>query len=768
MAFLTELQIGKIKEHMLHEESALKVKFNAKKSEFDTMKVLHSEVEAYENKGWIAGTPMKTKTPISRKKEVGRQFEDDVWCMFYKLGFRILNADENLRIQWGENEGEDKQVDIVAVGDDAIFVVECKAAEKPKKQSFQTTLHEMSLYKKGIATSLQQIYGKDKRVKFIFATRNYRIEDEGDDAVRMKNNGIYHLDENAYNYINNLIKSYQSSVIYQFYGLMFKDEMISEKPITIPALKGQMGGKNYYLFSIEPSTLLKIGFVLHRTKVNDSMAPTYQRLLVPKRLKGITKFIDGGGYFPNSIILNFAEPREDMKVTFDPIHKEAASEAEFGLLNIPNAYGIAYIIDGQHRVYGYSNSKFKDVHTIPVVAFQNMPSEEQLKIFMEINENQKSVSKNLRIDLEEDLFWTSRRLDSRMKALRSSIIKMLSAQSSNVLFNKISIGEDQAALSSVFFDKGLSHSTLIPKASQTKWLDDTDSSLYDINETSEDKAMNEARKRIVQYINACYDIANEVMDEETKSTYLFSNRATYPFVTISGLLHRYLFSCGEITTSSTIKERIAKVTPYILSLCTGLNNISDEDDVYLKGILGQSAEKKWLLSYQNIVNKAFPEYFPEELKEWKEMRDQDIQKEGDDLKEAIRKLLHELIFAKLKEVYGNDAEKNVAKIRHECEGKILAEFGDSEDFNPDDYDWKDWMTVSDYKTIVEKQYSHSEFAETFGIALSEKASSKKDKLSWFSLVEQQKGKKKTALTKSDINRLWLIHDHLCNYRTPEV
>ncbi len=227
---------------------------------------------------------------------------------------------------------------------------------------------------------------------------------------------------------------------------------INNKPITIPALRGKMGGRYYYMFSIEPSTLLKIGFVLHRTKVNDSMAPTYQRLLVPKRLKGITKFIDGGGYFPNSILINFAEPSEDVKVTFDQIHKEPDSNAEFGLLNIPNAYGIAYIIDGQHRVYGYSNSQYKDVHTIPVVAFQNMSSEDQLKIFMEINENQKAVSKNLRIDLEEDLFWGSDRLDSRMKALRSATIKTLSAQTSNVLFNKISIGEDQAQLSSVYFD----------------------------------------------------------------------------------------------------------------------------------------------------------------------------------------------------------------------------------------------------------------------------------------------------------------------------
>ena len=757
---LTELQIQEIRSHMLHEEDALRIKFKAKNTQFDSMKVLHSEVEHYENLGWIADTPMKTRTPMRKLKEHTRQFEDDVWCMFYNLGFRILNSDDKLRVQWGNNEGEDKQIDVLAVGDDAIFVVECKSAEKTRKQSFQQTLVEMSAYKKGMTESLQQIYGKTKRVKFIFATRNYRIESDGDDAMRMKNNGIYHLDENAYNYINNLIKSYKTSVIYQFYGLMFKDELISEKSIVIPALKGTMGGRNYYLFSIEPSTLLKIGFVLHRTKVNDSMAPTYQRLLVPKRLNGITKFINDGGYFPNSIILNFTEPNSNIKLKFDSIHKEDASNAEFGLLRIPNAYGIAYIIDGQHRVYGYSNSHHKDTHTIPVVAFQNMLSEEQLKIFMEINENQKAVSKNLKIDLELDLFWTSPRLDSRMKALRSSIIKSLSGESGNILFNKISIGEDQAILSSVFFEKGLHHSGLIPKATQTKWSGNTEACLYDITETNIDKAMMDSRKRISQFLNLCYEIADSYLEDDTKEVFLFSNRATYPFITLMGLLHSYLFTCGEISASFGIKERINRIVPYIKVLCNGLNNMSEEEAQYLRSIQGQGAEKKWLLSYQDIINKTYPDYFPEELKEWKEMRDQSVQEEGEKLKSEIRDFVKLLVFLKLQEVYGNAYEKNIAKLQHDCISRIYEAHGDDDDFEIDDYNWKDLIEIPEYKSIIEKNYSHDVFSSVFGIALTDKATSRKDKLAWISLIEKPMGKKKTAMTKSDVNRLWLIHDHL--------
>ena len=420
MAHLTELQVENVKSHMMRDEDALRIKFKAKNTEFDTISRPHNEVEDYEKMGYSVVRSSARKTTLSRKKDHGVQFEDDVWCMFYKLGFRILNGDEKLVVQWGPNKEDTQQLDVVAVGDDAIFVVECKAAQASVGHSFKTELNKMEQYMAGITESLQQIYGSEKRVKFLFASRNYRINDE--DIARMANAGIFHLNDNSYNYINNLIKSYKESVIYQFYGLMFKDELINDEQIKIPVLKGKMGERNYYIFSIEPSTLLKIGFVLHRTRVNDSMAPTYQRLLVPSRLKGITKFIDGGGYFPNSIIINFSAIRDELKVKFTPIRAEKDSQSEFGFLRIPNAYGIAYIIDGQHRVYGYAQSQHKEDSTIPVVAFEGMESEEQLKIFMEINENQKAVSPSLRLDLEEDLYWKSARLDSRMKALLAKIL----------------------------------------------------------------------------------------------------------------------------------------------------------------------------------------------------------------------------------------------------------------------------------------------------------------------------------------------------------
>ena len=730
MAHLTELQVENVKSHMMRDEDALRIKFKAKNTEFDTISRPHNEVEDYEKMGYSVVRSSARKTTLSRKKDHGVQFEDDVWCMFYKLGFRILNGDEKLVVQWGPNKEDTQQLDVVAVGDDAIFVVECKAAQASVGHSFKTELNKMEQYMAGITESLQQIYGSEKRVKFLFASRNYRINDE--DIARMANAGIFHLNDNSYNYINNLIKSYKESVIYQFYGLMFKDELINDEQIKIPVLKGKMGERNYYIFSIEPSTLLKIGFVLHRTRVNDSMAPTYQRLLVPSRLKGITKFIDGGGYFPNSIIINFSAIRDELKVKFTPIRAEKDSQSEFGFLRIPNAYGIAYIIDGQHRVYGYAQSQHKEDSTIPVVAFEGMESEEQLKIFMEINENQKAVSPSLRLDLEEDLYWKSARLDSRMKALRSSCIKALAANSNYVLYNKISVGEDPSLLAFKPFDTALGRSGLIPKASSTQWTGDTDVCIYNTNETDIDKAMKDSRTRITKFIDGGYAIADSIMTEDVKQDYLFSNRATFAFIALLGSLHTYLIKINAINPQSSIPDRIAAIDPYIRHLANSLNNLSDEDNRIIKGVLGQGADTFWLRSFQNIINKQFPEYAPEELVEWKETQDQSLQQEGAERKADIRKQLRILLFARLEKVYGAKWLNNVAILKNAIEGRIIKEFGDNDDFDLSEYDWRDYLEVSEYRV-----------------------SSK--------VISEPKGKKTSALTRSDLNRLELINTHLANF-----
>jgi DNA sulfur modification protein DndB len=145
--------------------------------------------------------------------------------------------------------------------------------------------------------------------------------------------------------------------------------------IRVPAIRGKMSsGHNFYSFSVNPEFLLRIGFVLRRTDTDLEASESYQRLVTRKRLQDVGKFIDGGGYFPNSIIVDI-ETKRTRPLKFElASHIEHDSDTSMGVLHLPKAYRSAFIIDGQHRLLGYSNTKSKSHHTVPVVAFENMPA----------------------------------------------------------------------------------------------------------------------------------------------------------------------------------------------------------------------------------------------------------------------------------------------------------------------------------------------------------------------------------------------------------
>ena len=746
-------------------------KFKSKNTPYDLRTIELNEVDDYENDGWEVVTTLKRKAKVQREKDPGRKFEDDVWCMFYNLGFKTLNYDDQLVVQWGPGTGDHHQLDVVAVDDEAIFVVECKTADKIKNANFKKDIDNLCQYKEGVTKALRQIYG-EKKVKFVFATRNYKFAESSEDLQRMKDNRVYHFNENSYNYINNLIKAYKTSVKYQFYGLMFKNERISKDAIRVPALKGSMGGHDYYMLSIEPSKLLKIGFVLHRTKVNDSMAPTYQRLLVSSRLKGITKFIDEGGYFPNSIIINFDSSNKKMKVQFEPSSSTGDTNSRFGILSIPNAYGIAYIIDGQHRVYGYAGSQYKDKNTIPVVAFDNMESQEQLKIFMDINENQKSVSPSLRLDLAEDINWDSERADSRMLALRSSIIKVLTRDSNSVLYTKISVGEDSSKLTFKPFDTALSKSSLLPKAANKTYTQDTDVCLYDCNNLDHNKAMNDAKKRISNLLRDSYAYMYEKLDEDTFKSFFEDNRGTYAFIVLVGSLNKHLIYSEQLNQKSTTDQQIHAMSPYFDVLAYYLMNLPAEHRSTLFVVKGQGADTTWLHMFENSINEKYPDYQPDGLKEWKESQDENLQQEGQGYGKQIEQILHDRVLEKLQELHGEKWEKTIFEIKAECLRRMSSNLPEDSDF--DESNWPDYLQAQDFKSIIEKNWmipkendeTYVTFESEFSIRISneEPFKSRKDKLKWLSDLISYRNSwtspKPKPLSRAQVDELHLILESL--------
>lgn len=235
--------------------------YKAKSSGFLERSIDHSMVEEYLQDGWEEyGKPLKTKTRLRKPKSHHTQFEDDIWCQLYRLGYRCFNVSSNFSLPFGKESGERKQIDVLAVDADSILIVECKSAERPSKPpSFKTEFEALRQRMDGHRKALEQLFGRGRKIKYILATRNLRIGRESADALRLQEAGGFLLNDNAYDYIEGLLKAYRDAAHYQFKAMLFKRQYINKERIEVPAIEGTMGGKTYYMFSLEPELLLKIG-----------------------------------------------------------------------------------------------------------------------------------------------------------------------------------------------------------------------------------------------------------------------------------------------------------------------------------------------------------------------------------------------------------------------------------------------------------------------------------------------------------------------------
>lgn len=779
LSFIDPAEATALRAKLSADKSQLGKLYVAKSSKFHSRNVEHSLAEGLLQEGWEEyGAPLKTKTRLRKPKSHNAQFEDDVWCQLYRLGYRMLNVDEPFCLPFGQESSDKKQIDVVAIDDDSVLLIECKSSEvSSKPPSYKTEFEALRLRLAGYKKAIDQAFGPGRRLKYIFATRNIRISRNSADIQRLIDAGGFYYNDNTFEYVDSLIKSYRDAAHYQFMGLIMKGQVINKEKIEVPAIEGTMGGKTYYMFSLEPQTLLKIGFVLHRTRANETEMPTYQRLLLPSRLKGITKFIDGGGYFPNSAILNFNE--REAKLEFQGQSRSKDSVSRTGVLKIPNAFAIAYIIDGQHRIYGYANSKFKASNTIPVVAFKNLDPGDQLELFMQINENQKAVSPTLRITLEEDLYWNASRLDSRLKALRSSVIRALGGDPSGPLYNRISLGEDRATLQAKPFADALLKCKLLPQAKGNRFVEGTAApSLYDASNVEHGDEMNKARDRSVELINACYDLAeNEFgQNNEALNTYIFSNRGSFAFISLVGDLHAFKSAQGSISIKSNIDQRMQNLSEYLLVLFKALQSLKPEDVDLLTGKLGSGAETTWLRFFQGCVNGIYGDYNPPELQDWKERQDKALQNQGRELGTQIERHMKNFIVEQLKALFGDNWDIEIGAIQRECETRAREQMEKNykEGLGRQEIPWTDQFFIKDYKTIIEKYWSKepkgvtnsTSFEQHFSIDVGHGFNSKSDKIKWISLFNTlrnnwaHEGTKEKGLNKNDVELLAKIHDRL--------
>lgn len=599
------------------------------------------QIENKKQHGWtIVKTYKNGSALMEHPKKIGDAFEDEVWMIFYKMGFKVMNKTNKFKMSYSsDNPNLTKQIDVIAIDDEVCLLVECKATDTmDNTHSWKTDLEAIKGNMGGLYAEIRKKY-PGRKIKYIFATKNYAIGSQ--DKERMKDANIANFDTDVVRYYNDLVGHLGSAARYQLLGNLFARQKIGEMEQRVPAIQGKMGGLTYYSFSIEPERLLKIAYVLHRTNANRDSMPTYQRIIKKDRLKGIRQFINDGGYFPNSLIISIDTHGRDLKFerasnNFD------GSISKIGILYLPPIYQSAYVIDGQHRLYGYSDSDYSETNSIPVVAFVNLDKNVQVKMFMDINENQKAVSKSLRNTLNIDLLWDSNNYSERRLSLMLYIAQKLGEDTDSPLYGRVVTGEntqtDHRCITIEYLKEALNKSNFFNTYKKNNVIDK-----MGIFEKYGEQSNTKTAELVYPFLVKCLSLVQEYCSEEW-------SKGSNGFLTINNFMYALLCVINDIVNIVVEKEHIDVLTDWhvlynkcedlLLQLIDTISSLDQETIVKIRTEKGGAAKNKSWRTLQVALHSKCSDFINDDLAKWIEENCSDNNPEAN---EKISLLEQELV-----------------------------------------------------------------------------------------------------------------------------
>jgi len=496
-----------------------------RKNKHDRRRVPNNELDVYFRQNWRCERRGKHVTTVERDKRPDECFEDEVWLLFHALGFQCLNQDRNCKLQFGTYP---RQVDVLAKDGDLVFIVECKSTEAPKARSAKDALEKFVAQHDEIRKALCAHFGREDVGRVCHVVALSSDEKRPKDRQYVNN----HRDKNLFlwsrqeiEYMKALASQVGSVARHQLYSVLFAEKKQKSLAKRFPALRAQAGSRLYYSFLARAKELAPYAYVHHR-RLTDVVSATqaYQRMLKRAKLKQIRQYIDEeDGSFPNSVVLNFTKPLQ----WEGPTRQDVA----VGKVTLPAYYGCAWVIDGQHRLYGAASAKEEAV--LPVIAFQSIPEGEQAALFVDINKKQTSVPGGLLWDLYSDIYEGSDDRRQHRLCQISKTSKCLSQQ--GPLHDKIDIESKPATGSAPL--KLTTVCTTIERYARWEYLKD---------ERDDTKTPTNAARLIRTYFSALKDLWPEDW-KRGKGGVLLSNNGFGVFVMIFGDLIHHLKSSEQMS-----------------------------------------------------------------------------------------------------------------------------------------------------------------------------------------------------------------------------
>ena len=347
-----------------------------------------------------------TSTPVLREARSRRTLTDDlpkdyenaVWRLIYSLTPSAITVgrDPAVRLPSGTF-----RPDILALFEETRFLLaECKLT------SSNAYLNNWLVEFRHNRRELEELLKKSGYLQLVYVLF-VRDKSELEEHVRVTAESLHVrlVDEREVLYLRALQQ--QSGIgISPIFWSRVAPFLIRNEEIRLPALKIKRKSKtDAYIFSINAHDLLNRCFVSHRELHSEGQIG-YQRMLQKKKLSEIANYIKQHDVFPTPIIVAF---RRKPAHVFEPLPVSQKAEAtmresiEFGFLRLPKDVNSIQIIDGQHRLYGYSKLPRSSAHVVQVLAYRE-EGEDLATMFVDINSRQTKVPASLLWELYPDIF----------------------------------------------------------------------------------------------------------------------------------------------------------------------------------------------------------------------------------------------------------------------------------------------------------------------------------------------------------------------------
>ena len=743
----------------------LKAEFSRRSKSFvsETVRAKNAEalaeiVSGKEKDGWKVAEKYKESIHMQRPKRADRQLEDDIWCLLYRMGFTHLNEGSQFKIKVRSDEF--RQIDVLGLDDESAVFVECTQSDEPKKKPMTTLIEKVvALRAAGSDSSLRKHCGKKLKIGWSIATRN--IEWSRADLQRAREEQITPIRDLEIQYFTQLAEHLKFAARYQFLAQLFEGQNVAEMKLQVPATRAQMGGKIFYNFVIRPSELLKRSFIAHKANQSSRAGiEYYQRLISNQRLRKIANYIDDGGLFPTNIVINI---RSDRPLIFDVKKKFAG--ASVGTLHLPSQYACAWVIDGQHRLFGYAHSKRAekkdDNTTFPVLAFDDLPSPEEAQMFVDVNHEQKSVSTSLLKEIYATLNWESADFKLRTDALTAKLVLEFNKRPTSPLNGRIKVqGSKGSYLRCLtvqqisdplrkggFFGEERPNGQIIPGP---------------LSDSNSDQLVDDFEKAYAALSQLFLFVSEQVPENwklgNSTGGFLATNMGVRSLLGVFRDVLQYVQKKKGLSFDLYDPEEfMPDVLELIQPLVTHFRQATVGEVRAFRDQVGMAGVRRNELEMMRLIKAAVPEFTAKGLDEHIAAQDIEGTKRARELITEVNRRLHEYVIAELKQEFGNADDETW--FREGVPVGVRKKCAERREEDPLRKELWAYLTLIDYHKIAGDHWTL--FQDAFTLFEDDKKKRKAERIKWIEVLNGMRQitahPEKGSLSREEVKQVRKIH-----------